>query len=151
MHSRNTILRILAVALVIMAPLLAQRDVDGSHWTRWEPARRLAYLTGFYAGLKADRAVFDQAERGQDRSQPGISDPLVTGLYKLERTEYYSREIRYDFKMMARLIDVFYTDPDNLGIPLPDALRIVMLRSSKAVQRADYLLMMARRKALEGR
>ena len=151
MSSSPTLLRTGLAALLILAPLLAQRDVDGNHWTRWEPARRLAYLSGFYAGLKADRAVFDKAERGQDRGQPGISDPLVSGLYKWERTEYYSRQIRYDFKMMARLIDVFYTDPDNMGIPVPDALRIIMLRADQAIQRADYLLMLGRRKALEGR
>ena len=151
MHSGTDLLRNWVAALLIVAPLLAQRDIDGSHWTRWEPTRRLAYLSGFYAGLKADRAVFDRAERGQARGQPGISDPLVSGLYKLERAEYYSREIRYDFKMMARLIDVFYTDPDNMGIPVPDALRIIMLRADKSIQRAEYLLMMGRRKALEGR
>lgn len=133
------------------APLLAQRDITGQEWKGWQPGRRISYLVGFYAGLKADRAVFNEAEQTPYRNEPGVSDPLIAGRYKSERDEYYAAEIKYNFKDLAKRIDVFYSDPDNLGIPVPETVRIIMLRAENKLRRAEHLLMRERRKSLKGR
>jgi len=141
------------ILCLIMAagPLFAQRDITGQDWKQWKPGRRISYLIGFYAGLKADRAVFNEAEKTPYRNEPGVSDPLIAGRYKSERNEYYAADIKYNFKNLAKRIDVFYSDPDNLGIPVPETVRIIMLRAEMELQRADFLLMRERRKSLKGR
>ena len=143
----------MAIALVCMAisPLTAQRDVSGTHWTSWKADRRIGYLIGFHAGLKADYAVFTGAERGQNRRRQGVTDPLITARYKFERSEYYSPKVKYDFRLLARLIDAFYSDRDNLAIPLPETIRILRLRDAGTLERAEFLLLRERRKVLQGR
>lgn len=150
MNSRG---RWAAILLICMAlsPLLAQRDVTGTQWENWKPDRRMGYLIGFYAGLKADYAGFQAAERGQNLAQPGMTNPMVTARYKLERSEYYSRNIKYDFKLLARMMDAFYADTDNLAIPLPETIRILRLRDAGQTERAGFLLLRERRKSLGGR
>ena len=151
MLKRKFPLTIIILVIIASSPLYGQRDITGQEWKSWQPGRRISYLIGFYAGLKADRAVFNQAEKTPYRSEPGAGDPLIEGRYKLERDEYYSSDIKYNFKDLAKRVDVFYSDNGNLGIPVPEALRIIMLRAEKEGQRADFLLMRERRKSLEGR
>ena len=151
MFNQSKTIAIILFLIMTAAPLGAQRDITGQEWKGWQPGRRISYLVGFYAGLKADRAVFNQAEKTPYRNEPGGIDPLVAGRYKLERDEYYAADIKYNFKDMAKRIDVFYSDEDNLGIPVPEVLRIIMLRAERETQRAEFLLLRERRKSLEGR
>ena len=108
-------------------------------------------MRGFYAGLKVDRVLLREAQGSAYRLNPRESDPLTTERYKQARKEHYSRRVKYDFKLLRKLMDVFYTHPDNLSIPAPEAIRIVMLRQEGATERADFLLKRERRKALEGK
>lgn len=143
---------IVALLGLLMLPIIlhAQRDITGRTWTRWEEGPKIAYLAGFYAGLKADAAIFGQAERDHPLRKPTERNPASVERYKVERREYYARSLKYDFKMICKLLDVFYTDPDNLLIPVPEAIRIITLREDGNHERADFLLMRERRKALEG-
>jgi len=142
---------ILLVLLGLPTFLPAQRDITGRTWTRWEEGRKIAYLAGFYAGLKADAAIFGQAERDHPLRKPVERNPASVDRYKVERREFYARKLKYDFKMIRKLLDVFYTDPDNLLIPVPEAIRIIALREEGNSERADFLLLRERRKALEGK
>lgn len=141
----------LLVLLGLPTFLFAQRDITGRTWTRWEESRKIAYLGGFYAGLKADAAIFGQAERDHPFRKSVERNPASVDRYKSERREFYARKLKYDFNMIRKLLDVFYTDPDNLLIPVPEAIRIITLREDGNSERADFLLLRERRKALEGK
>ncbi len=151
MSSRHLTLGAICVLLLVPRLAYAQKDITGKTWTRWDHGRQEAYLRGFYAGLKVDRVLLREAQGSSYRLNPMESDPLTTERYKQARKEYYSRRVKYDFKLLRRLVDVFYTHPDNLSIPAPEAIRIVMLRQEGATERADFLLQRVRRKVLEGK
>ncbi len=142
---------VLLALLWLPALLMAQRDITGRTWTRWEEDRKIAYLAGFYAGLKADAAVFGQAERDHPLRKPVERDPTSVDRYKVERREFYARKLKYNFNMIRKLLDVFYTDPDNLLIPVTEAIRIIALREDGNRERANFLLLRERRKSLEGK
>lgn len=131
--------------------LFAQRDITGRSWTRWNDENKVIYLMGFYAGMKADVSLFAQAERDYPLRSPVERNPASVDRYKAERMEYYSRKVKYDFKVIRELIDIFYTDPDNLMIPVPAAIRIIMLREDGEHERSNFLLLDGRRKTLEGK
>ncbi len=137
--------------ILLSCQLFAQRDITGKTWTRWDESRKIIYLAGFYAGLKADAAVFGQAERDHPLRKPIERNPASVDRYKVERREFYARKLKYDFNMIGKLLDVFYTDPDNLLIPVPEAIRIIALREDGNRERSDFLLLRERRKALEGK
>ncbi len=141
-----------ALVTMLMVPnfIAAQQNITGRTWTQWDESRKVIFLAGFYAGLLTDIAVFTQAEQDYPFRQPTESNPVSVDRYKAERREYYSDKLKYDFNMIRQLLDVFYTDPDNLLIPLTEAIRIIALRADGNLERADFLLMRERRKALEG-
>ena len=149
-HYKMVVTGFLLVACM-PAIILAQPDITGKSWTRWDQGRQESYLRGFYAGLKVDRLLLREAQGSLYRLNPRESDPLTTERYKKARREHYSRQVKYDFKLLRQLVDLFYTHPDNLSIPAPEAIRIVMLRQEGDAERADFLLMRERRKALEGK
>ncbi len=151
MGTRHLTLGVICVLLLIPRLALAQRDITGKTWTRWGEDRKIAYLAGFYAGLKADGDIFKQAEQDHPLRKPTERNPASVDRYKVERREFYARSLKYDYKMIRKLLDVFYTDPDNLLIPVPEAIRIIALREDGNRERADFLLLRERRKYLEGK
>jgi hypothetical protein len=148
---QSWLILVLLGLLCLPCLLQAQRDITGRTWTRWENNRKLVYLGGFYAGLKADVTIFRQAERDYPLREPTERNPVSVDRYKADRREFYARKLKYDFKMICKLLDVFYTDPDNLLIPVPEAIRIIALRTDGDRERAEFLLMRERRKSLEGK
>ncbi|MCK4577549.1 MAG: hypothetical protein KAU50_02085 [Candidatus Marinimicrobia bacterium] len=133
--------------LLVPMMLFAQKDISGRTWGKWDPDRKIAYVVGFYAGLKADAEVFREAERSRYRKNPYESAPLTEKRFKYERKDYYDRKIKYDFKFMLALLDNFYTVEENVPVPVPQALRIVMVRESGELDRSRDLLLKARRAA----
>ncbi len=137
--------------ILCCSQLFAQPDITGKTWTRWNESRQVAYLTGFYAGLKADAGVLRQAERDHRRRGSNQRDTVTIERYRSERQKFYARKVKYDFNLLRQLLDAFYKDPDNLLIPTPEAIRIVMLRQEGDRERADFLLQQERRNVLQGK
>ena len=151
LHKRYTA-AVSALVIMLMLPgiITAQQNITGRLWSQWDESRKVIFLARFYAGLLTDMAVFAQAEQDYSFRQPTESNPVSVDRYKAERREYYSDNLKYDFNMIRQLLDVFYTDPDNLLIPVTEAIRIIALRADGNLERSEFLLMRERRKALEG-
>ena len=143
--------QLLVPVFLFSGQLFAQRDISGKTWTRWDRDWKVTYLMGFYAGRKVDAALFREAERDHPIWDPTQREPAKVRRYKTDRSEYSGRELRYDFKQLRDLLDVFYTDPDNLPIAVPAAIRIILLRQAGDLERSDFLLQRERRKELRGK
>jgi hypothetical protein len=141
----------LAITGLLPGILPGQNERTGKSWTRWEDENKVIYLMGFYAGMRADGSIFQQAEKDHPIQNPVQRAPASIDRYKAERREYYSRNLKYDFKLIKDLLDAFYTDPDNIAIPVPEAIRIISLRSENRLDRARDILIQARRKTMEGK
>jgi len=137
--------------VLLSGQLQAQQDITAQIWTRWQPEQRIAYLRGFYAGLKTDAAMFRQAEEDYPNRGTLEHDPISMEAYKQYRQEYYPPNLKFSFKGLQTLLDVFYTHPDNGRIPVPVAVRIVLLRAAGKTELSDSLLQLERRKSLKGK
>ena len=124
--------------------------MTGRIWNQWEHEHKVLYLVGFYDGYKAHGLVFNQAEHDHPFREPFSTPPSLIVRYKADRTEYYSRNLKLNFNLISDFIDIFYTDPDNLDIPVTEAIRIITLRDEGQTERADFLLRTERRKILQG-
>lgn len=151
LDSRHLTVGVVFAFMLAPVLVLAQKDITGKTWTRWDQDWKLSYLVGFYAGYKADGDIFRQAERDHPLRKPVERNPASVDRYKIERREYYSRQLKYDFEAIRELLDIFYTDPDNALIPVPEAIRIITLRSDGELERSEFLLQRERRKALQGK
>ena len=78
MGIRHQVLGVFCFGLLVPVAALAQPDITGKSWTRWDQGRQEAYLRGFYAGLKVDRVLLREAQGSSYRLNPRESDPLTT-------------------------------------------------------------------------
>ncbi|MBA7473352.1 hypothetical protein ES707_08689 [subsurface metagenome] len=95
--------------------------------------------------------MFQQAEKDHPNRGTLEHDPISMDAYKQYRQEYYPPNLKFSFKGLQTLLDVFYTHPDNRGIPVQEAVRIVLLREAGKTERSDFLLQTERRKSLKGK
>jgi hypothetical protein len=60
--------------------------------------------------------------------------------------EYRSEEVGYNLKILAMHMDAFYTNSDNLNIPVLEALRVVSLMQDGEQKTANVRLLRAQQK-----
>ena len=60
--------------------------------------------------------------------------------------EYLSKEVGYNIKIIALHLDAFYTNSDNLNIPIMEALRIVSLMQDGEQKTANFRLLKAQQR-----
>ena len=60
--------------------------------------------------------------------------------------EYLSQEVGYNIKIISMHLDAFYTNSDNLNIPIMEALRIVSLIQDGEQKTANVRLLQAQQK-----
>ena len=60
--------------------------------------------------------------------------------------EYLSDEVGYNLKIIAMHMDAFYTNSDNLKIPVMEALRVVSLMQDGERKTANARLLRAQQK-----
>ena len=60
--------------------------------------------------------------------------------------EYIAKEVGYNIKVVALNIDAFYTNSDNVEIPIMQALRIVSLMQDGEPKAANLRLLRAQQK-----
>ena len=60
--------------------------------------------------------------------------------------EYRSEEVGYNLKILALHMDAFYTNSDNLNIPIMEALRVVSLVQDGEQKTANVRLLRAQHK-----
>ena len=60
--------------------------------------------------------------------------------------EYLAKEVGYNIKIIALHLDAFYTNSDNLNIPIMEALRIVSLMQDGEQKTANFRLLKAQQR-----
>jgi hypothetical protein len=116
-----------------------------------EAKEKLAYVAGFYAGLKSDSRVAAEAQKDHPTKNPMRTNAVAYGRYWFDRQDYMMPSLNNNFKSIAKMLDAFFTAEDNILIPIPAAIRIVALRQAGDVERSEDHLLMERRKVLKGR
>ena len=60
--------------------------------------------------------------------------------------EHRSKKAGYDVSVIAKALDAFYSNYDNIQIPLLEALRIVSLAQDSKTEKADLYLLKAQKR-----
>lgn len=153
MGSRFQRFMVLVVVVIFAIPQEAsgQRDINGITWIKWNNDRKMAYVVGFYAGLKTDYRTFLDAEKRYSLNSTNPVPPTVIAVYKQDRQGYYADRIKYNFRQLVEILNVFYDIEMNKLIPLPAAIKISMLQQDNQQNRSKALLNEERRKILKNR
>jgi len=133
--------------LILFSFTLAKNNIMPSEfWKSYTEIEKIAFINGAYGTivkLKAHHKI-------EVRKQYIHNDNWVTPYY-IERfyeiaDEYLSNEVGYNLKIIALHMDAFYTNSDNLNIPVLEALRIVSLMQDGQQKLANLRLIRAQQK-----
>ena len=126
-------------------------DLNGYDWSSWNVSQKSGYINGFYGGLEGyDRVVIWSEIELKERDQYWHS-PLIIDLIKATSAEYSSFLRNLTTEELIQRINGFYKEPDNNGIKIYNALRIINLRSDGKSERGDLLLLKFQREYLKDR
>lgn len=121
-----------------------QLPLDGKAWRQMEPTARYYFLRGLMNGLEKAENIIDINVRKQRRKEFAFSEPFYVHQMRVNIRKYYlSPEI--DLPILIELLNVFYTSPYNLAIPVIAAVRIVLARQQGNISQSDLWLKEARK------
>lgn len=138
--------------LLIVGSIFSQTisDINGYEWSSWTFSQKSGYVNGFYGGLEGyERVVMQSETEMKDRDQYW-HPPMIILLIKEKSGEYSSFLKNITIEELIKRIDGFYIEPDNKGIKLYNALRIINLRSDGQSERGDLLLLKFQKEYLKG-
>lgn len=125
--------------------------VAGYDWTGWHESTKIGYINGFFSGLAGFEIALSEAESMEKERNPYWHAPLVVDITRANSGEYSSFLNTLTGKEIVQRVDGFYTEPDNIGIRIQDAFRVINLRGAGNTEKGDHLLIQFQKEYLKGK
>ena len=132
--------------VLISSYLIAQDIKPAEFWNNYNQLEKIAFINGAYGAI-AKLKVHHKAEvRKQYLHDDNWIEPYYIERYYDIADEYLSEEVGYNIQIISMHIDAFYTNSDNLYIPVFEALRVVSLMQDGERKKANTRLLRAQQK-----
>ena len=115
-------------------------------WSSYSQKEKIAFINGAYGAVAKLKSHHKSEVRKQFLHDDNWVEPYYIERYYSIADEYLAEEIGYNIKIIALHIDAFYTNSDNLSIPVMQALRIVSLMQDGEPEAANLRLLRAQQK-----
>jgi len=127
--------------------LFAQQEstITGVIWSRMKTDNKMYYVTGFLNGLEKAENILDINVRIQEKNEFAFTEPFYIQRTR-ERINNYIPDDNNRINLVIDLVDIFYSDPNNLKISFEAAVRIALARNAGDIEKSDMWLQEARRK-----
>ena len=126
--------------------VFAQKKSPASYWKSLEVNEKTAFINGVYATGAKLKYHHKQEINKQYNQNPGWVEPYFVERFYEIIDEHRSRKAGYDVSVIAKALDAFYSNYDNIQIPLLEALRIVSLAQDSKTEKADLYLLKAQKR-----
>jgi len=135
------------ILLIGVTEIFAQRErtITGVIWIRMKTENKMYYVTGFLNGLEKAENILDINVRIQEKNEFAFTEPFYIQRTR-ERINDYIPNGDNRINLIIDLVDVFYSDANNLKIPFEAAVRIALARNAGEIEKSDMWLLEARRK-----
>ena len=107
---------------------------------------KIAFINGAYGAVAKLKSHHKSEVRKQFLHDDNWVEPYYIERYYSIADEYLAEEIGYNIKIIALHIDAFYTNSDNIFIPVMQALRIVSLIQDGQNDAANLRLLRSQQK-----
>ena len=124
----------------------AQKKSPASYWNSLEVNEKAAFINGVYATGAKLKYHHKQEINKQYNQNPGWVEPYFIERFYEIVDEHRSKKAGYDVGLISKALDAFYSNFDNMQIPLLEALRIVSLAQDGKTEKADLYLLKAQKK-----
>ena len=132
--------------LLLVTSLLAQDPSPADFWKGYSQEEKIAYINGAYGAIAKLKAHHKAEVRKQFIHDDNWVEPYYIERFYDIADEYRSEEVGYNLKILAMHMDAFYTNSDNLNIPVLQALRVVSLMQDGEQKIANVRLLRAQQK-----
>lgn len=125
---------------------LGQNPTPAGFWKAYSQEEKIAFINGSFgmiAKLKAHHKV--EVKKQYLHDDNWIEPYYIERFYDIA-DEYLANEIGYNLKIIALHIDAFYSNSDNIYIPVMEALRIVSLMQDGENRIANTRLLQAQQR-----
>ena len=115
-------------------------------WNSQSDEEKVAFINGVYATISTLKNHHELEVKKQYMHNDNWIEPYYIRRFYEITDEYRSNEVGYNLKIIAMHMHAFYTNSDNLMIPVLESLRIVSLIQDGERDKANLRLLKAQRK-----
>ena len=134
------------LSLLFVTTIWAQETTPADFWKGYSQEEKIAFINGAYGAIAKLKTHHKAEVRKQFLHDKNWVEPYyIERIYEIA-DEYRSHEVGYNLKILALHMDAFYSNSDNLNIPVMEALRVVSLMQDGEQKKANVRLLRAQHK-----
>ena len=134
------------LSLLFVTTIWAQETTPADFWKGYSQEEKIAFINGAYGAIAKLKTHHKAEVRKQFLHDKNWVEPYYIERFYEIADEYRSQEVGYNLKILALHMDAFYSNSDNLNIPVMEALRVVSLMQDGENKKANVRLLRAQLK-----
>ena len=138
--------KIILLWLTTLITIYGQNSSPAEFWIGYTQQEKIAFINGAYGTVAKLKAHHKTEVRKQYMHDDNWVEPYYIERFYQIADEYLANEVGYNLKIIALHMDAFYSNSDNLNIPVMEALRIVSLMQDGENRTANTRLLRAQQK-----
>ena len=127
------------------------KNLNGNDWKSWNFSNKIGYVNGFFDGFETYETLLDETIDMEIKRDPYWLHPLVITILNDNSRNYTDAISKFDSIELSKRLDAFYYEPDNYGISIVNAMKILNLRELGSGKEADTFLLECQKKYLKGK
>ena len=138
--------KIILIWFLTLTTTYGQSSTPAEFWIGYTQKEKIAFINGVYGTVAKLKSHHKTEVKKQYMHDDNWVEPYYIERFYQISDEYLANEIGYNLKIIALHMDAFYSNSDNLNIPVMEALRIVSLMQDGENRTANTRLLRAQQK-----
>ena len=138
--------KIILIWSLTLITVYGQDLTPAEFWIKYTQKEKIAFINGVYGTVSKLKSHHKTEVKKQYMHDDNWVEPYYIERFYQISDEYLANEIGYNLKIIALHMDAFYSNSDNLNIPVMEALRIVSLMQDGENRTANTRLLRAQQK-----
>tara|TARA_B100001179_G_scaffold204979_1_gene168017 strand:+ start:891 stop:1322 length:432 start_codon:yes stop_codon:yes gene_type:complete len=130
----------------IFCQVSTQNQLSIDFWTGLSEPEKISFVNGAYGTISLLKKHHQHEVRKQYLHDKNWVQPYYIERFYDIADEYRSEEAGYNLKIIIMHMNAFYSNSDNVKIPILEAMRIVSLMQDGYRDKANIRLLQAQRK-----
>ena len=130
----------------IFCQVSTQNQLSIDFWTGLSEPEKISFVNGAYGTISLLKKHHQHEVRKQYLHDKNWVQPYCIERFYDIADEYRSEEAGYNLKIIIMHMNAFYSNSDNVKIPILEAMRIVSLMQDGYRDKANIRLLQAQRK-----
>ena len=130
----------------IFCQVSTQNQLSMEFWTGLSEPEKISFVNGAYGTISLLKKHHQHEVRKQYLHDKNWVQPYYIERFYDIADEYRSEEAGYNLKIIIMHMNAFYSNSDNVKIPILEAMRIVSLMQDGYRDKANIRILQAQRK-----